>query len=90
MSGVEKVVFAITTDFECWMINSLDSRADLAACELFGFGLGSFSEIGAGQVHVMIFFVLACKIQQFSHIQIVSGLICQVLPELLQTGCCHG
>lgn len=86
MSGVEKVVFAITADFECWMINSCDSQADLQACELFGFGLGSFNEVGTGQIHSMsVFSELVCIISFFPEFRLSNstGVARNSLDKLL-------
>ena len=52
--GNDSITFAITADFQFWMINTSTADINLAACEIFGVGLGSFSEVGIGQVIAVV------------------------------------
>ena len=47
LTANDSVTVALTGEYECWLLNDADESVQLAACELFGFGLGSFNEIGA-------------------------------------------
>eukprot|EP00435_Cladocopium_sp_Y103_P038613 s4346_g10.t1 len=47
LASNDAVTVTLTADFQCWLVNDGDTAVALPACELFGFGLGSFSEIGA-------------------------------------------
>lgn len=61
LAGNDSITIAITADFQCWFLNTSQTAITLSACELFGFGIGSFSDVATGWENTSSFFFVSFK-----------------------------
>ena len=59
LAGNDSITITITADFQCWFLNTSQTAIALNACELFGFGLGSFSDVATGWENTASFFFIS-------------------------------